>query len=51
MKKCLQITRNKKKKQNKILVLSKSKLNSFETLISQALIDFEITYEGFIKEW
>ena len=32
----LKITRNKKKRHNKILVLTKSKLNSIETLISQA---------------
>ena len=37
--KLLSITRNKKKKHNKIFMLAKSKLNSIETLISQALID------------
>ena len=36
VKKLLNITRNKKKK-HKILMLAKSKLNSIETLISQAL--------------
>ena len=41
IKKLLQITRNKKKKHNKIVVLAKSKLNSIETLMSQALIDLE----------
>ena len=41
------ITRNKKKK-HKILVLAKSKLNSIETLVSQALIDIEISHEEFI---
>ena len=46
--KVLQITRNKKKKHNKIFVLAKSKLNSIETLISQALIDLEISREEFI---
>ena len=35
------ITRNKKKKHNKILMLAKNKLNSIETLISQALIDLD----------
>ena len=30
----LNITRNNKKKHDKILILAKSKLNSFETLIS-----------------
>ena len=34
MKKLLKITRNKKKKQNKIVMLAKSKLNSIETLMS-----------------
>ena len=48
VKKLLSITRNKKKKHNKILMLAKSKLNSIETLISQALIDMEITHEEFI---
>ena len=33
---------------DKIHVLSKSKLNSIETLVSQALIDIEISNEGFI---
>ena len=45
MKKLLSITRNKKKKHDKILMLAKSKLNSIETLISQALIDTEISHE------
>ena len=45
IKKLLSITRNKKKKHNKILMLTKSKLNSIETLISQALIDLEISHE------
>ena len=48
IKKVLQVTRNKKKKHNKILVIDKNKLNSIETLISQALIGFEITHEEFI---
>ena len=47
VKKLLNITRNKKKK-HKILMLAKSKLNSIETLISQALIDMEISQEEFI---
>ena len=41
-------TRNKKKKYDKILMLVKSKLNSIETLISQALIDMEISHEEFV---
>ena len=48
IKKLVNITRNKKKKHNKILMLAKSKLNSIETLISQALIDMEINHEKFI---
>ena len=41
----LSITRNKKKKHDKILMLAKSKLDSIETLVSQALIDIEISHE------
>ena len=44
----LNITRKKKKKHDKILMLAKSKLNSIETLISQALLDMEISHEEFI---
>ena len=47
IKKLLSITRNKKKKHDKILKLAKSKLNSIETLVSQALIDLEISHEEF----
>ena len=48
VKKLLNITRNKKKKHDKILMLAKSKLNSIETLISQALIDMDISHEKFV---
>ena len=48
IKKFLSIARNKKKKQSKILMLPKSKLNNIETLISQALTDLEISHEEFI---
>ena len=48
VKKLLNITRNKKKKHDKILMLAKSKLNSIETLVLQALIDMEISHEEFI---
>ena len=41
LKKLLSITRNKKKTHDKILILAKGKLNSIETLISLALIDFK----------
>ena len=45
----LRITRKKKKEHNKIIALARSKLNIIENLISQALIDFEITHEEFSK--
>ena len=45
----LNITRKKKKKHHKIIALARSKLNIIENLISQALIDFEITHEEFSK--
>ena len=47
VKKLLNITRNKKKKHDKILMFAKSKLNSIETFVSQALIDMEISHEEF----
>ena len=37
--------KNKKKKHSKIIMLAKSKLNSIETLMSQALIDLDISHE------
>ena len=48
IKKLLNITRNKKKRHDKILMLAKSKLNSIESLISQALNDLDISQEEFI---
>ena len=50
VKKLLNIIRKKKKKKkkhDKILMLSKSKVNSIDTLISQALIDMDISHEEF----
>ena len=44
VKKILSITRNKKKKHDKILILAKGKLSSIETLISQAVIDMKISH-------
>ena len=44
IKNMLGLTRIKKKKHDKILMLAKSKLNSIETLVSQALNDMEISY-------
>ena len=46
-KKLLKITRKKKKKHNKFLILAKSKLNSIETVMSQALMDLDISHEEF----
>ena len=48
VKKLLNVTRNKKKKHDKILMLAKSKLNSIETLILQALISMVISHEEFV---
>ena len=48
VKKLLSTVRNKKKKHDKIFMLAKSKLKSIETLISQALIDMEISHEWYI---
>ena len=48
VKKFLKATRNKKKKHNKIVVLARSKLNSIESKISEALINNEISHEDFI---
>ena len=43
----LKVIRKKKKKRNKIIILAKTKLNSIETLMSQALIDLDISHEEF----
>ena len=48
VKKLLSTTGNEKKKQDKISMLAKSKLNSIETLISQALIDMGRSHEEFV---
>ena len=48
VKKILKATRNKKKKHNKIAMLARSKLNSIESKISEALINNQISYEDFI---
>ena len=47
-KKLLSTARNKKK-HGRIPVLTKNKLNSIEALISQVLIDMEITRKEFIR--
>ena len=49
----LSITRTKKENHDKIFMLNKSRLNSIETLVSQAVIDMNISHEEFstiIKE-
>ena len=48
IKKLLKTTRNKKKKHNKIVILARSKLNSIESIISEALMNNEISHEDFI---
>ena len=48
VKKLLNITRKKNKKHDKILVLAKRILSSIDTLISQALIDMDISHEEFM---
>ena len=48
IKKLLKTTRNKKKKHNKIVMLARSKLNSIESKISEALINNEISHEDFM---
>ena len=46
MKKLLKATPDKKKKYNKIVMLSRIKLNNIESTISKALIDNEINHEN-----
>ena len=48
VKKLLKTTRSKKKKHNKIVMLARSKLNSIESKISEALINNEIGHEDFM---
>ena len=48
MKILLETTRNKKKRQDKILMLAESKLYRIEKLVSKALNDMEISHEKFI---
>ena len=48
IKKLLNMTINKKKKHDQLLMLAESKFNSIETLISQALGDLDISHEEFI---
>ena len=48
IKRLLSMTRNKKKKLNKILVVAKIKLNNIKMIVSKVLIDMEISHEEFI---
>ena len=48
VKKLLKTLRNKRKKNNEIVVLAKSKLNSIKSKMSEALINNEISHEDFI---
>ena len=43
----LKLTKKRKKKHNKIIVLAKSKLNTIEALLSSALNDSKISHEEF----
>ena len=43
----LKLTKKRKKKHNKIIVLAKNKLNTIDTLLSIALNDCEISHEEF----
>ena len=43
----LQLTKKRKKKHNKIMVLAKNKLNMIDTLLSSALNDSKISHEEF----
>ena len=43
----LKLTKKRKKKHNKIIVLAKNKLNAIDTLLSSALNDSEISHEEF----
>ena len=48
IKKCNSIIKKRKKKHDKIALLSKYNLNSIEVLISKALIDLVITHDKFV---
>ena len=43
----LKLTKKRKKKHNKIIVLAKNKLHAIDTLLSSALNDSEISHEEF----
>ena len=43
----LKLTKKRRKKHNKIIVLAKNKLNTIDTLLASALNDSEISHEEF----
>ena len=45
----LKLTKKRKKKHNKIIVLAKNKLNTIDTLLSSAINDSEISHKEFSK--
>ena len=49
IKKVLSVTKNKKKKHSKIMLLAKNKLSKIEELVSQALIDMDISHDEFLN--
>ena len=48
MKKYKSVIKKKKKKHDKIVLLTKSRLNNIEVLISKALIDSDISHDEFV---
>ena len=48
IKKCKSITKKKERKPDKIVLFAKPKLNSKEVLISEALIDSNISHDDFV---
>ena len=48
VKKLLRATRDKKNEHNKIIMIARSKLDSIESKISEALMNDQISYENFI---
>ena len=48
IKKLIKTARNKKRKHSKIVMLARSKLNSIERKVSEALINNEISHEDFM---
>ena len=48
IKNLVKTTQNKKKKHKKIVMVAKSKLNSIESKISEALMNYEISHEDYM---